>query len=122
MISLDIEITCLYRKYQYHIITHAPSINTFKNKLDKHWKDWDILYDYKATLETSVTRKGSEISIGTNPELNILTLEIQNFQVTPSNKNIQDAYKIQEEAESRQMCPTEEEVRRAATCCIHMQR
>ena len=49
-------------------IANAPSINTFKNRLDRHWMDQDILYDYKATLDTSVTRKSSVISIlSSNP-------------------------------------------------------
>ena len=49
-------------------IANVPSINTFKNRLDRHWMDQGILYDYKATLDTSVTRKGSVISIlSSNP-------------------------------------------------------
>ena len=39
------------------------------------WKDQDILYDYKARLDTSVTRTGSEISIGTNLESDVLIPE-----------------------------------------------
>jgi hypothetical protein len=33
-------------------ITNVPSINAFKNRLDKHWKDEDIYYlDYKSEME-----------------------------------------------------------------------
>ena len=31
-------------------IANAPSINSFKNRLDKLWKDEDILYDYRANI------------------------------------------------------------------------
>jgi len=35
-------------------ITNASSINAFKNRLDKHWKDEDIYYlDYKAEITGS---------------------------------------------------------------------
>jgi len=35
-------------------ITNAPSINAFKNRLDKHWKDEDIYYlDYKSEITGS---------------------------------------------------------------------
>jgi len=34
--------------------TNAPSINAFKNRLDKHWKDEDIYYlDYKSEITRS---------------------------------------------------------------------
>ena len=28
----------------------AKTINTFKNRLDKHWRDQDILYNYKSAI------------------------------------------------------------------------
>ena len=28
--------------------THAPSVDSFKNRLDKQWSNEEILYDYKA--------------------------------------------------------------------------
>ena len=35
-------------------IANAPSINAFKNRLDKHWKDEDIYYlDYKSEITGS---------------------------------------------------------------------
>jgi hypothetical protein len=35
-------------------ITNASSINAFKNRLDKHWKDEDIYYlDYKSEINES---------------------------------------------------------------------
>ena len=29
-------------------VVNAPSVDSFKNRLDKQWSDEDILYDYKA--------------------------------------------------------------------------
>jgi len=29
-----------------------PTVNTFKNRLDKHWINQEVLYDYRATLNT----------------------------------------------------------------------
>ena len=31
-------------------IVDAPSMNAFKNRLDNYWRNQDILYDYRATL------------------------------------------------------------------------
>ena len=67
---------------------NAPSINTFKNRLDKYWKNQDILYDYKATLDTSTIRKGSELSIGTHQEVEA-TSQVPSIQAT-SHMNGQD--------------------------------
>ena len=43
-------------------IAKAPSVNAFKNWLDKYWENQDILYDYKASLRT-LARKKSKLSI-----------------------------------------------------------
>ena len=59
-----------------------------KNRLDKYWKHQDILYDYKATLDTSTTRKGNESSIGTHQEVEVTTQDTS-VQVT-SHINGQD--------------------------------
>ena len=69
----------------------------------------------KATVDTSITRKGSEISISTNTKSDVLSPENPGFQVTSSSKKIQDTYKIQEAAENRHMSLVEEDVRTAAT-------
>lgn len=34
-------------------VVNAPSINSFKNRLDKHWKDQEIVYDYRAEIDQS---------------------------------------------------------------------
>ena len=96
-------------------VANAPSISTFKNRLHEHCKDQDILYYYKVTLGTSVTRKGDEISIGIIPESYILKPETQIIQVSSSNMNIQNVYRIQEAVEIGQMSPTEEDIITAAT-------
>jgi len=31
-------------------IVCAETVNTFKNRLDKHWSDQEVLYDYNADL------------------------------------------------------------------------
>ena len=72
------------------------------------------MYDHISTLDTSVTGKGSEISIETNPDSDVLTPETQIIQVTYSNNNIKDVTKVQEAVENRQMSPTEENEMRAA--------
>ena len=34
------------------VVISANTINSFKNRLDKYWKNQEVLYDYKATLRT----------------------------------------------------------------------
>ena len=55
---------CSYRKESFslrvktlwndlpEVIVTAPSVNSFKNRLDKHWSTEDFLYNYKAVLPT----------------------------------------------------------------------
>jgi len=31
-------------------VINAQTVNTFKNRLDKHWTNQELLYDYTATL------------------------------------------------------------------------
>ena len=61
-------------------VAKAPSINTFKNRLDKYWKDQEILYNYKAVLDTTVTRIGSELLMESQ----------QAIDETPEDKNDAD--------------------------------
>ncbi len=44
-------------------VVTAPTLNTFKNRIDRHWSDQDILYDYKAAIT------GSRRGIGHYEEL-----------------------------------------------------
>jgi hypothetical protein len=32
-------------------VVTAPTLNSFKNRLDRHWADLSILYNYKAEVE-----------------------------------------------------------------------
>ena len=31
-------------------VVEAETLDTFKSRLDKHWRDQDVLYNYKASL------------------------------------------------------------------------
>ena len=48
-------------------IPNVPSVNAFKNSLNKYLEDQEILYDYKASLRTSA-RKESKLSIQSTKE------------------------------------------------------
>jgi hypothetical protein len=39
-------------------VAEAPSINSFKNRLDKFWSDQDIVFNYKAKL--NINRKSAD--------------------------------------------------------------
>jgi len=39
-------------------VVNAPSMNSFKNRLDKWWQLQDLLYDYKAILQTTSRYQG----------------------------------------------------------------
>ena len=48
-------------------IANAPSINAFKNRLDKHWKDEDIYYlDYKSEITGSHVNRNLNDNRNTN--------------------------------------------------------
>ncbi len=49
-------IVALWNDLPEEVVT-APTLNTFKNRLDRHWSDQDVLYDYKAAITGS--RRGS---------------------------------------------------------------
>ena len=48
--TFSVRITNIWDNLPCHIID-APTLNTFKNKLDKHWKHQEILYKHKAALD-----------------------------------------------------------------------
>jgi hypothetical protein len=48
--SFAIRVAKTWNNLPESIVT-APTVNTFKNRLDKHWREQDLLYDdYKATI------------------------------------------------------------------------
>jgi hypothetical protein len=54
--SFSIRITKYWNKVPENIV-NAPSINSFKTRLDKHWKDEEMYYaNYEADISGS--RKG----------------------------------------------------------------
>ena len=42
-------------------VAEAPSINSFRNHLDKYWRDQDIVFNYKAKV--NINRKSADGSI-----------------------------------------------------------
>ena len=44
-------------------VAEAPGVNTFKNRLDRYWRDQDLLYDYKAKLNTDRKTTGGRIEV-----------------------------------------------------------
>jgi hypothetical protein len=51
--SFSIRIAKYWNKLPENIV-NAPSINSFKNRLDKHWKDEELYYaNYKADISRS---------------------------------------------------------------------
>jgi hypothetical protein len=51
--SFNIRIAKYWNKLPENIV-NAPSINSFKNRLDKHWKDEELCYaNYKADISGS---------------------------------------------------------------------
>ena len=38
-------------------VVEAPSVNSFKNRLDKHWKNQEVIFDYKAELNIRLPSK-----------------------------------------------------------------
>ena len=36
----------------HYEVVNAPTVNTFKNRLDKLWTNQEVLYDYRVTINT----------------------------------------------------------------------
>ena len=47
--SFPLRITSVWNSLPNHVI-EAPSINAFKNRLDKYWSNQELLFNYKADL------------------------------------------------------------------------
>ena len=45
----------------YREVAEAPSINSFRNHLDKYWSDQDIVFNYKAKV--NINRKSADACI-----------------------------------------------------------
>ena len=41
----------IWRFKNYQDILNSPNVNTFKSRLDKHWENQEILYNYRAELK-----------------------------------------------------------------------
>ena len=44
--TIGIQFCC--KTYTLHDVVNAPSVDSFKNRLDKQWSNEEIVYDYKA--------------------------------------------------------------------------
>ena len=47
--SFSMRITDVWNSLPFSVVT-APSVNSFKNRLDKHWALQDLKYDWEAQL------------------------------------------------------------------------
>ena len=54
-------ITNIWNSLPENIIS-ASNVNTFKNRLDKHWQNQDIVYDYQAALNFKNTKLANPTS------------------------------------------------------------
>ena len=50
--SFSLRVTILWNDLPEVVVT-APSVNSFKNRLDRHWSTEEFLYNYKAALPGS---------------------------------------------------------------------
>jgi hypothetical protein len=48
----SVRITKIWNSLPVYVI-EAPSLNSFKNRLDKYWGNQDLMYDFKATRDLS---------------------------------------------------------------------
>jgi hypothetical protein len=48
--SFTVRIGKLWNNLPENVIS-AKSVNSFKNRLDKHWRDQEVLYNYKANFD-----------------------------------------------------------------------
>jgi len=44
----------------YRSVVAAPSVNSFKNRLDKHWASQELRYDWEAELSRTGSRSRVE--------------------------------------------------------------
>ena len=48
--SFPPRITKVWNQLPENVISPSPSVNTFKNRLDRHWRGEDFLYNYRAPI------------------------------------------------------------------------
>ena len=47
----------MWNKLPENVVT-APSTNAFKNRLDKHWANRELVYDFRASIEDVYVLEG----------------------------------------------------------------
>ena len=52
-------------------VVNAESINAFKNRLDRLWSNQDVLYDYRANINTGSQTVHIDINMNNNEESSI---------------------------------------------------
>jgi len=52
-------ITNVWNSLPFSVVT-APSVNSFKNRLDKHWASQELKYDWEAELSGTGSRSRVE--------------------------------------------------------------
>ena len=57
--SFSMRITNAWNSLSFSVVT-APSVNSFKNRLDKHWALQDLKYDWEAKLSGTGSRSRVE--------------------------------------------------------------
>ena len=53
--SFSVRVAKIWNSLPEHVV-NAKSINAFKNRLDKHWKNQEVLYNFKSDLMTGISR------------------------------------------------------------------
>ena len=57
--SFSMRITNVWNSLPFSVVT-APSVNSFKNRLDKHWALLELKYDWEAELSGTGSRSRVE--------------------------------------------------------------
>ena len=50
-------------------VVNAPSVDSFKNRLDKQWSNEEIVYDYKAGRKTYAPAETQDLTIDSGKSL-----------------------------------------------------
>ena len=51
--SFGVRIVNIWNNFPENVV-NSLSVNTFKNRLDKHWKNQEILFNYRGELKINV--------------------------------------------------------------------
>jgi len=70
--SFSMRITNVWNSLPFSIVT-APSVNSFENRLDKHWASQELTYDWEAELSGTGSRSRVEFWV-----LRVLPLYLHN--------------------------------------------